>query len=537
MLKEFVDLYYKIVSGIILNCFLIALAILALWHNFVTVHFQRHHDYRDTRSSKTNIKVPTTTRGETRRGGRKCRRSASNSSSLPLNKHKPLEEDPEYNIEFDHTFTSVETRPESAENATFVESSYNQGRELEDNPFQDVLAAEDLKLVPDLKYYYTQYGITIEEFEVETEDGFIIDLWHLRHDEPNEKSMHPILMLHGLLQSSGSFASSGRKSLAYFMHQSGFDVWLGNNRCGLKPKWNKSKLGNDKRKRWNWDLREMIKYDLKSLVNTVLDKTNHQKLTLIAHSQGTTQGFYGMTNGDLLYGQDEFRLVDKLENFVALSPACYPGPLIFEKGFIKFMSLGIDHKWIFGNRAFLPMMLLVKKLTRGVVILPFMSYIMFNYLFDWNDSLWDKPLRDRHFLFSPVYISTKLMQWWLSPSPRKVSFTKGADIMFPPEKTWFPVENGAAVQKPMQNHLNKPRNKPQDYPHMMMFIPRQDRLVNGEKLINHFIQHESHSLFKIWYIDEYSHLDVLWAHDTIERIGRPLIANLRLPEILENEKD
>lgn len=537
MIKWFVDLYYKIASGIILNCFLIVVALLALWHNFVTAHFQRHHDYRDTRSSKTNIKVPATRDGGVRRGRRSRRRNTSSSSTSPLNDDNGLEEDRDNNIEYDHTFTTSETRPESVENATFIESTYNQGRELEDNPFQDVLAGEDLKLVPDLKYYYAQYGITIEEFEVETDDGFIIELWHLKHNEPTEDAlMHPVLMLHGLLQSSGSFASSGRKSLAYFMHQSGFDVWLGNNRCGLKPKWDKAKLGNDKRKRWDWDLSEMVKFDMKCLINTVLEKTGRVKLTLIAHSQGTTQGFYGMINGDLLYGKDEFRLVDKLENFVALSPACYPGPLIFEKSFIRFMSLGIDHKWVFGNRAFLPMMLLVKKITRGVVILPFMSYVIFNYLFDWNDSLWDKPLRDRHFLFSPVYISTRLMQWWLSPSPHKVSFKKGADIMFPPEKTWFPVETGAPVEKAVQNHLNKTRKSPSDYPHIMMFIPRQDRLVNGEKLINHFIQHESHSLFKIWYIDEYSHLDVLWAHDTIERIGRPLVANLRLSETLNEEK-
>ncbi|CAR26471.1 ZYRO0B10472p [Zygosaccharomyces rouxii] len=530
MLRILIDIYYKLISGIILNCFLTAVAILALWHNFVTVHFRRRHDYRDTRSSRTHIKRPTST---TSGGGSRAHRSGSISSSSPLNDEGNLEEDPENNIEFDHTITSFETRPDEAR--TFNECNYEgkPTKELEDNPFQDILAAEDLKLVPNLKYYYAQYGIAIEEFEVETDDGFILDLWHLKHDD--EKSLHPVLMLHGLLQSSGSFASSGRKSLAYFMHQSGFDIWLGNNRCGLKPKWNKSKFKNDKRRKWDWDIHEMVKFDMKALVNTVLEKTQYEKLTLIAHSQGTTQGFYGLTNGEVLYGDDEFRLADKLENFVALSPACYPGPLIFEKSFIKFMSLGIDHKWCFGNKSFLPMMLFAKKITKGVVIIPFMSYIMFNYLFDWNDSLWDRPLRDRHFLFSPVYISNKLMQWWLSPSKHKVSFKNGADIMFPPDKTWLPVENGAPVEKPVKPHLNSTRQNVSDFPHIMMFIPRQDRLINGEKLINHFIQHESHSLFKIWYIDEYSHLDVLWAHDTIERIGRPLVANLRLPKVSNKE--
>ncbi|QLG70602.1 hypothetical protein HG535_0A05430 [Zygotorulaspora mrakii] len=553
MLEAISDFIYRVISGTILGCFLLVLSLLALWHNFVTAHFRHHHDFRDTRSSKTTI-IPKQEPHSPRRQ-KKRHQSLSVSSCSPLN----VEEDEDNNIEFDHTITSTDTRPDSNDSSlsdigtanTSIDSTYNLANhqyvydknftkknrsELEDNPFQDVLAAEDMKLVPDLKYYYKQYNIEIEEFEVETEDGFIIDLWHLKHDtdsleKDNERNpdLHPILMLHGLLQSSGSFASSGRKSLAYFLHQSGFDIWLGNNRCGLKPKWNMSALGFDKRKKWDWDMDQMVQYDLKALIETVLSKCKHEKLTLMSHSQGTTQGFMGLVNGELLYGTD-FKLSEKLENFVALAPAVYPGPLLDEKQFVKFMAKGIDNPWIFGNKAFLPLMLLMKKITNGVIIIPFMSYVMFNYLFDWNDSLWDKPLRDRHFLFSPVYISVKLMQWWLSPLDNKMSFKKGAGTLFPDSKTWFPVEDGNPVAKPEGLHLNSTRQSKKDYPHFMMFIPRQDRLVDGERLINHFINHESNSLYKIWYIDEYSHLDVLWAHDVIDRIGQPIVENLRLPK-------
>lgn len=553
MLDALADLLYRVISGIILCSFLCVVSLLALWHNFITAHFNRHHDFRDTRSSKTTIIPEHEPRSPLRK--KRHRLSLSVSSSSPLN----VEEDEDNNIEFDHTITNTDTGPDSNSGSeseitsadTSMRANNNLAshqytfdgnfkrknrRELEDNPFQDVLAAEDMKLVPDLKYYYKQYNIEIEEFEVETEDGFIIDLWHLKHDEQSTKEgnehqdMHPILMLHGLLQSSGSFASSGRKSLAYFLHQSGFDIWLGNNRCGFKPKWNMNTLGYDKRKKWDWDMDQMVQYDLKALIETVLSKSGHEKLTLMSHSQGTTQGFMGLINGELLYGTD-FKLTEKLENFIALAPAVYPGPLLDEKPFVKFMAKGIDNPWIFGNKAFLPLMLFMKKITKGVVIVPFMSYVMFNYLFDWNDSLWDKPLRDRHFLFSPVFISVKLMQWWLSPCDNKMSFKKGAGTLFPDSKTWFPIEDGNPVIKPEGLHLNSTRQSKKDYPHFMMFIPRQDRLVDGERLINHFINHESNSLYKIWYIDEYSHLDVLWAHDVIDRIGQPIVENLRLPKM------
>lgn len=544
MIDTLLDIFYQIASGIIIASFLAVVSILALWHNFVTAHFRKRHDFRDTRSSKTTI-IPKDGEYSPKKKV-KHGQSFSGSSSSPLNQH--TEEEPENNIEFDHTFTSIDTRPESNSSegtpSIFVsepntglsnefppyDCNFKSGHELEDNPFQDVLAAEDLKLVPDLKYYYKQYNIEIEEFEVETEDGFIIDLWHLKHDDNEDGHMHPILMLHGLLQSSGSFASSGRKSLAYFLHQSNFDIWLGNNRCGFKPKWNKKVLGSDKRKRWDWDMDQMVQYDLKALVQTVLSRSNNEKLTLVSHSQGTTQGFMGLVNGELLY-RNGFKLSEKVENFVALAPAVYPGPLLDEKPFVKFMAKGIDNPWVFGNKAFIPIMLFMKKITKGVVLIPFMSYVMFNYLFDWNDSLWDKPLRDRHFLFSPVYISVKLMQWWLSPCANKISFKKGAGTLFPDSKTWFPIDDGHPVAKPEGLHLNGTRQTAEDYPHFMMFIPRQDRLVDGERLINHFINHESNSIYKIWYIDEYSHLDVLWAHDVIDRVGQPLVNNLRLPKL------
>lgn len=54
-------------------------------------------------------------------------------------------------------------------------------------------------------------------------------------------------------------------------------------------------------------------------------------------------------------------------------------------------------------------------------------------------------------------------------------------------------------------------------PNIYLFVPKQDRLVDGERLINHFVNVESSVNYKIWYIDEYAHIDVLWAHDVIER--------------------
>ena len=564
-----IDFLQEVVSTIILNSFLTGLFILSLWNNYITVHFQKRRDSRDVRKSSTTIHQhdnegrvhplsSPTIRRETR---------ASVASRSPLN----IETDEENNIEYDHTINAVmiEDTMEGMDQNANDNNKHISGN----NPFDDVLAMEDRKLVPSLKYYYNQYNIDIEEYQVETDDGFIIDLWHFvplnmtRQDKEkiyNEK--YPILMVHGLLQSSGSFASGGRKSLAYYMYESGFDIWLGNNRCGFYPKWNIDKLrkvhGKESKlkfKKWDWDINEMTKYDIKSLIEYILNKKpKFDKLTLMSHSQGTTQAFMGLVNGTRIYSNKNnengdssntkiFSLLDKLDNYIALAPAIYPGPLLNEKVFVRLMGAGIDNPWIFGKKSFIPMMMQMRNISVGSKVFSFFSYIMFKYLFNWNDMLWDKSLRDRHFMFSPVNISVKLMQWWLSADPSKNSFRYYADKTFPPEKTWFPVSPGGEFNESENNniedslkslfHLNGVRKDSESFPRIMLFVPKQDRLVDGEKLINHFINHEHKSIYRIWYIDEYSHLDVLWAHDVIDRIGRPILDNMRLPyDRLEQNK-
>lgn len=119
-------------------------------------------------------------------------------------------------------------------------------------------------LVCDAAYYARRVGLDIEEFKVQTEDGFIIDLWHVydpreytptsaehrdykkpevftRTESGSEisrdssetsrsslhesylsrfksgKSRYPVLMMHGLLQSSGAYCTNDDDSLAFFL--------------------------------------------------------------------------------------------------------------------------------------------------------------------------------------------------------------------------------------------------------------------------------------------------------------------------------
>lgn len=108
-------------------------------------------------------------------------------------------------------------------------------------------------LVCDVGYYARRVGLDMEEYSVQTEDGFIIKLWHVynpsehtpvsvahrSHRAPevfsagpvrnghahgssgkqfgNGKKRYPVLLVHGLLQSAGAYCTNDDDSLAFFL--------------------------------------------------------------------------------------------------------------------------------------------------------------------------------------------------------------------------------------------------------------------------------------------------------------------------------
>lgn len=357
-------------------------------------------------------------------------------------------------------------------------------------------------LIPSLSFYYNKLNIIVEEFKVMTSDGYPLALWHLKDTTvAHTQSRKPMLFMHGLLQSSASFASSGDKSLAYFFNQKGYDIWLGNNRIGFDYDCDKNK--NDQNY-WNWDMNEMYRIDLPTLLTFVQEKTGYSKIHLVGHSQGTTQIFLSLINNT-----DNIR--SKVDKVIALAPACYPGLLLTQESKIfKIIRKTIDNPWVFGKKSFIKIMMLTRYWFLGTEFFGFICYLFFSFVFEWDNKLWDKKMTARHFMFSPVYVSVKLMQWWLSDDTNKISFIQhSSSLLFPEDKTWFQDTDGA------------------EYPEMLMVIPRRDKLVDGIRLVDHFIKYENPSKFKYWIIDEYSHLDVLWATNVLERVGEPLAKELK----------
>ncbi|KZZ90562.1 AB-hydrolase-associated lipase region [Moelleriella libera RCEF 2490] len=415
------------------------------------------------------------------------------------------------------------------------------------------------RMVCDVSYYAKRVGLDVDFFQVRTEDGFLIDLWHVY--DPREYAKHkvrtsgdhgdkrssparpytckarkpkyPILLLHGLLQSSGTFCCSDDDSLAFWLCKSGFDVWLGNNRCGSKPS-HESLRASDPRM-WAWTIQHMGTLDLPALTSKVLAETGFEKLGLICHSQGTAQTLIALAK------DQRPDLGDRISVFCALAPAAYAGPLI-SKYYFQFIHR-LSPFWYrisFGVHAFIPFMMQMHELLDARVY-GWLGYKVFSYLFGWSDARWDRGLRNRLFQFSPVYVSAETMRWWLGMD----GFAKNSCILSAKttaeyeeqsdtlrvQATVESIVRGNAAGGPNSNNavtnrapnVETPASDPwynEKVPPFAMWVCANDQLVDGPRLLRRFERGREPHVQMVFsrVIEDYEHLDVIWAIDAVSEV-------------------
>ncbi|KAL7934436.1 Alpha/Beta hydrolase protein [Trichoderma chlorosporum] len=416
-------------------------------------------------------------------------------------------------------------------------------------------------IICDVGYYARRVGLDVESFKVETEDGFIIDLWHVydpkeyapldeasrekrgptvfeepaqRRGNSNKKQKFPVLLMHGLLQSSGAYCCNDDQSLAFWLCKSGFDVWLGNNRCGFKPKHVLLEYGDPRM--WCWNIRQMGVFDLPALISRVLHETGFEKIGLICHSQGTTQTLVALAK------EQRPDLGEKLTVFCALAPAAYAGPLI-GKMYFKFMRIispGM-FRLMFGIHAFIPLMMQMHALL-DPRLYGWLGYKVFSFLFDWTDERWDRGLRDRMFQFAPVYVSAESMRWWLGREcfAKHKCILATRDVLRDEESQ---DESGSNEDDESESNDEKDhagdgiRNTKRrrhvkgstawynhQVPLFALWVCGDDHLVDGQRLLKRFrTGREPHvKVVHSKVIPEYQHLDVIWAMDAPDQVFREI---------------
>lgn len=283
---------------------------------------------------------------------------------------------------------------------------------------------------------------------------------------------------------------------------------------------------------WAWNIRQMGVMDLPAFVSRVILETGFEKLGLVCHSQGTTQTFVALAKGQ------RPDLGNKISVFCALAPAVYAGSLI-GKMYFKFMraiSPGM-FRVMFGIHAFIPFMNTMHTWLPGRLY-GALGYRVFSFLFNWTDDRWDQGLRSRLFQFSPVYVSAECMRWWLGREcfarQRCILATRSENE----EEDQEDEEDDYNMQKkshPMERDLrdsqgsaNSDRGKRAWYdeqvPPFALWVAGADKLVDGRRLLRRFERgREPHvRVVHSKVIEDYEHLDVIWAIDCLDQVGKEM---------------
>ncbi|XP_055851914.1 lipase 1-like [Episyrphus balteatus] len=189
----------------------------------------------------------------------------------------------------------------------------------------------------------TKYGYPAEIHHVITDDGYILEMHRI--PKPGKT---PVLMVHGLLDSSSTWVMMGPdKGFAYMLSDLHYDVWMANVRGNTYSK-NHTTLNPRKAKFWDFSFHEMGIHDIPKSIDYVLEVTGFTKLQYIGHSQGTTC-FWIMCSLLPQYN-------DKIISMQALAPAAFiedsKSPVIT---FLSFFRSQISYLLkIIGAHEFLP---------------------------------------------------------------------------------------------------------------------------------------------------------------------------------------
>ncbi|XP_076351713.1 gastric triacylglycerol lipase-like isoform X2 [Tachypleus tridentatus] len=178
-------------------------------------------------------------------------------------------------------------------------------------------------------------GYPVEEYSVQTTDGYILGIQHIPYGKKfsqsskliKTSSKRTVFLQHGLLSSSTDWViNSPTESLGFILADAGYDVWLGNFRGNTYSR-KHIKYSTHSKEFWEFSFDEMALLDLPAMIDFVLNKTGKNQLLYVGHSQGTLTAFA------LLSEKTEYN--KKVKTLFALAPVATVG---YIKSPIKYLA-------------------------------------------------------------------------------------------------------------------------------------------------------------------------------------------------------
>ncbi|KDE09404.1 hypothetical protein MVLG_00310 [Microbotryum lychnidis-dioicae p1A1 Lamole] len=330
------------------------------------------------------------------------------------------------------------------------------------------------------EYYAEFFGHECEALDVETEDGFVLRVHHLIHKKFKGRG-HPVILQHGILSNSVTFMVNEEKSLAFWLLDQGYDVYVSNIRTNFKMPHRHFKRSDPRY--WAWSIKEIGMYDLPAIVDFVVGRTG-VKPAYIGHSQGTGTMFLALSRG---IRPD---IGNKLSSFIALGPSVYAGPVLRTFPFSvmrKFKSRGL---WslVFGVREFLPFLSILQNVLPswlfGHVAVP-----VFQFLFGFGTQQWLWRQVPKFFRTVGLPNSSELLYYYMS----NFSYTNCIFNTHSAEP-WFP----------------------RSFPPLAIFYGTADTLVLGKPLVERIREYEPNvRLVKVVALDDYEHMDMIWGVNAV----------------------
>ncbi|XP_066475150.1 lipase member M-like [Tiliqua scincoides] len=159
------------------------------------------------------------------------------------------------------------------------------------------------------------WGYPSEEYEILTADGYFLQANRIPYGvhNPGKTGNRPVVLLvHGIL-AEGRFwiANLPNNSLAFFLADAGYDVWILNCR-GTTWSRRHQYLSNKQDKFWDFSFHEIGIYDVPATINFILQKTKQDALYYVGHSQGSTAGLVAFSVMP--------QLAQKVKLFISFSP-------------------------------------------------------------------------------------------------------------------------------------------------------------------------------------------------------------------------
>ncbi|MCB1137950.1 MAG: alpha/beta fold hydrolase [Leptospiraceae bacterium] len=165
-------------------------------------------------------------------------------------------------------------------------------------------------------------------FFARTEDGWNIPLHFHRPDYP-KPGAYPVIFCHGIAVNKFGVDMDRRHSLAFYLKQRGYPVFV----MGMRGTGKAHRPGSQKSPRFTFD--DIVEYDVPAAIRRVRELTGAPKVTWIGHSMGAmvASGFLG-------------RKLPESENVACLVSIGSPGRLDHVNG--RFWSTLSKYPWLQG---------------------------------------------------------------------------------------------------------------------------------------------------------------------------------------------